>query len=172
MRSKCPYCETGCDKPNCVNGYLEVGFAEGDLFTRECLNHVNCGFCNGGRISNGFPPETSGPNVIRNGPTQWVLAEDTADETGYERNAHKFAARRLQEILDGLRIKYESLRQFAVTLANESKAPLTREQAVMLHVCRICRGPDRPSKELGSLRMDFGKEHAHQKCLEISRPDS
>jgi hypothetical protein len=45
MKAKCPYCEKGCDK--CKEGYIEVSFTKGKIYTRHC---DDCGFDNGGRI--------------------------------------------------------------------------------------------------------------------------
>ena len=73
MKAKCPFCTAGCSK--CENsGKINVRFAEGNLWTRVCLDEA-CGFENGGRIEKGDkePPEPSGPCVMCKGPTKWLL---------------------------------------------------------------------------------------------------
>ena len=74
MKAKCPHCcnqeVPGCSK--CKDGFIEVGFAVGNVFTRRCLDE-KCGFENGGRIVKAdIPPEASGPCVMCKGPTEWL----------------------------------------------------------------------------------------------------
>lgn len=53
MKAKCPHCQDGCDR--CEEGFMEVGFASGALYTSHCNA---CGEDNGGRIANSrFPRE-------------------------------------------------------------------------------------------------------------------
>lgn len=77
MKAKCPYCDKGCEK--CQNGMMELCFATGDWFTRECLS-PECGFHNGGRICEGFPPESSGACVLCGGETRWLYLGRISDE--------------------------------------------------------------------------------------------
>jgi hypothetical protein len=76
MQAKCPYCvgeDNSC--PKCDGtGKIGVGFAQGSIWTRLCLDS-KCGFENGGRIvnNNKEPPESPGECVICRGPTKWLL---------------------------------------------------------------------------------------------------
>jgi hypothetical protein len=69
MKAKCPHCLTGCDK--CEDGFIQVSFAVGSIFTRKCRN-PDCEFENGGRVSVGVPLGLSNACVICGAPTAWV----------------------------------------------------------------------------------------------------
>ena len=77
MKAKCPICG-GDNSAACTNchgtGTINVRFAEGNLWTRACLDPV-CDFENGGRIEKGDkePQEPSGLCAICYGPTHWLL---------------------------------------------------------------------------------------------------
>lgn len=168
MRAMCPHCGgKGCDQPNCVDGYLQVTFAEGDWWTRLCLNHVDCGFVNGGRICEGFPPESSGPCVVCGGPTDWVSFDDvpeveSAEELGHVRNHLKFAVKTLEESNEVLREKLKELREYAASWRLLSKnRKLSIEEAKLLNICVVCHGPAAPIKEKGPFCY---KPWAHEKC--------
>lgn len=45
----------------------------------------------------------------------------------------------------------------------------TVQEAQSRRMCRICGGPSSPTKELGSFVLNYGKEFAHEKCLERER---
>lgn len=68
MKAKCPHCEAGCSK--CEDGYFEVKFALGDVYTRACSS-ATCGFENGGRISTTLLEGECGPCVRCSGPAHW-----------------------------------------------------------------------------------------------------
>lgn len=70
MKAKCPHClGDGCEK--CEDGFIEIGFAKGDLYIRRCLNE-ECGFENGGRIGSveGWPLR---PCICCGSDTEWKL---------------------------------------------------------------------------------------------------
>ena len=77
MRAKCPYCQDGCEK--CDGGYVPVGFAKGNWFTRRCQT---CGFENGVRITPLDAPATQpGACVMCGGMVEWkkiLKAEEAA----------------------------------------------------------------------------------------------
>ena len=79
MKTKCPHC---CDgRENCEEcggtRFVEVRFAEGDVFTRNCLA---CGEHNGGRIHDGIPPEPPGDCVwCGSDNVEWLLIGDTRE---------------------------------------------------------------------------------------------
>jgi hypothetical protein len=78
MQAKCPHCfaQRDCDK--CTNGYIEVEFAQGYLYTRKCQS-VECGYENGGYIveqgrptgPDGEPPSPPGICVLCKEPCLW-----------------------------------------------------------------------------------------------------
>ena len=68
MKARCPYCEGGDGCSKCDQGYVQVGFASGDLYTRAC---AFCKFKNGGYITKTFPSEVSGRCVRCGKPTEW-----------------------------------------------------------------------------------------------------
>jgi len=73
-KAKCPYCENGCSK--CKNGFLEVGFEKGNMFTRLCQNK-KCSLSNGVYITKdefpGGKQSNPGKCVFCHGKTKWVL---------------------------------------------------------------------------------------------------
>lgn len=166
MRAMCPHCGgKGCDKPNCVDGYLQVSFAEGDWWTRMCLNQEDCGFVNGGRICEGFPPESSGPCVVCGGPTDWTPFDEVPDDAGkgYEKNHLKFGIKSLEDANEVLRAKLKELREYAASWRLLSKnRKLQMEEAKLLNICMVCHGPAAPTKDKGSFHY---KEWAHDKCI-------
>lgn len=162
MRAMCPHCQgKGCDAKNCVDGYLQVKFAEGDWFTRLCINLEDCGFANGGRVSNGFPEVSSGPCVNCDGPTEWVPFDEIPENAGegYKKNYEKFALKSLEESNETLRNRNKELRDLIVSwIKNDRKIPsLTLEQCRMLDICRICYEP--------SSAVFLFDEWAHKHCL-------
>jgi hypothetical protein len=76
MKAKCPHCEAGC--PKCKDGFVEVSFGSGPLYTRACLNG-ECGYENGGYIvqqdrpkgPDGEPPEFPRECVLCKSPCRW-----------------------------------------------------------------------------------------------------
>lgn len=82
MKAKCVFCLNG-EKPctHCKDtGYMDVGFAEGNLWTRACTDPT-CGFENGGRIEKGDkePSDSPGECVICHKPAKWMLVGDMCD---------------------------------------------------------------------------------------------
>lgn len=164
VRAKCPHCGgSGCDQPNCVGGYLQVSFAEGDWWTCSCLNNVDCGFINGGRICEGFPPESSGLCVICGGPTEWVLMKEVSDEagSGYIKNLEKHAVKKLEQTNDSLRSKIEELRTYARIWRIKDKQELTKDEAKLLGICLVCHESTNPTKEKGYFCLE---SWTHEKC--------
>jgi len=171
MKAKCPHCNDGCDK--CTDGFTEAFFAEGDWFTRLCEN-PRCLFVNGGRICEGFPPETSGPCVVCGGETRWIDYNDPLLENIEEpwiQNQHEFNSKRLERDLNSLRDKLQELRDFAKSIPGYKDLQLTLEQAKLMHVCRICKEPDRPrtiDNKVDPFKLNYGEEYAHESCLRKS----
>lgn len=165
MRAMCPHCGgDGCDKPNCVDGYLQVSFAEGDWFTRQCINMVDCGFTNGGCITkDGFPSEPSEPCVICNGPTDWIRFEDAPEDSGegHTRNYDKFAIKSLDGMVERLREILKKTKETVAGWEEVKNRNLTIEEARLIGVCIVCRESSNPTKEKGSFH---NKEWAHDKC--------
>lgn len=164
MRAKCPHCDIGCDK--CIDGYIRVKFPAGEIFTRACQN-PECGFYNGGCISENYPTHSSEPCVICDSETIWskiqdLPSEDPNVEPGYVKNEHKFEAQRLRKNVDSLRKMIEDLRELAIPLVKDLK--LTVEQARLLNVCRICKG-----KPTAVFVYGFGNEHVHESCWNRER---
>lgn len=71
MKAKCPDCKNGCHKRK--KGFVEVGFAEGNMFTRQCSNK-KCLLSNGIYITPDKKPKIeSGKCVFCKGKTKWLL---------------------------------------------------------------------------------------------------
>ncbi len=75
VKAKCPYCASaekpGCEK--CQDGFIEVGFASGDLYTRHCNA---CGEDNGGRIVGEEPAMPLESIQEKPEPCVWCGSED------------------------------------------------------------------------------------------------
>lgn len=92
MDAVCPECfdndtkkNVGC--PKCeFKGKIQVGFAEGPLYTRACQN-PECGYENGGFIvmegmktgPNGEPPEPPRECIVCKSPCKWKKLSDSMD---------------------------------------------------------------------------------------------
>lgn len=169
MKAKCPHCNNGCEKCQ-GTGFISVSFAEGDLFTRLCLN-PRCQFVNGGRICDGFPPESSGPCVICGGETDWAAADDPrlqSNEEAWVENQYEFYCKRLEKDVEALRGRMKELRDFAKSIPGYADLQLTLEQAKLMHVCRICKQSDKPrtlDNKVDPFILKYGEEYAHESCL-------
>lgn len=172
MKSKCPKCIDGCDKCD-GTGYMPVSFAEGDWFTRLCLN-PQCQFVNGGSITNGFPSYSSGPCIICEGNTEWVSMNDPKLDNLIEpapwiANQHKYQVKRLQKDIDSLLARMNQIREFAKSVPGYGEMELTVEQAKLMGVCRICKSVSHSrvfDNKPDPFVMNYGAEHAHQSCLD------
>lgn len=170
MKAKCPECVNGCDRCK-GTGYISVSFIEGDMFTRLCLN-PECQFVNGGRICDGFPPESSGPCVICEGETEWVLDTDPKlnnlpDPLPWVKNQDKFYVVRLQKNVEYLRGKIDDLMEFVKSIPGYENLQLTLEQAKLMRVCRICKKST--IDNINPFVFDYGEEYAHKSCLEDTK---
>lgn len=67
-----------------------------------------------------------------------------------------------QEMKALLRLLWNSVKAVGFTMP-----PLTVKQAQLLGVCRICMLPDGSKMPLV---LNYGKEHAHQQCLDFGDP--
>jgi hypothetical protein len=79
MKAKCPKCfGKNPDCETCNDGFINVGIAEGAMYTRKCTSN-ECGFENGMRIvGEGLPPlsvDLGGPKtcIMCKEPTEWEL---------------------------------------------------------------------------------------------------
>lgn len=162
MKAKCPYCESGCGC--CKDGFFEVEMAVGDWFARECTN-LECLFVNGGHHSEGYPDVPSEPCVVCGEATKWTHFGDVEHkERPYKKNEQKFALKREKEYNKQLQERYKSLQVFAKKLLPSLERVLTRDEAYLLGVCRICRGKDSPRRG-DPFVYGFGNEYAHESCL-------
>lgn len=161
MKAKCPYCKTGCEK--CKDGYFEATMAKGTCFTRVCQNRAECGFVNGGYITEaGFPEESSEECVCCGGPTDWLPLSEAPTERPWAepKNDLKWTIKRHEEVVESFNKHIDFLQKFALTLI-PSDYELTVEQARFLDVCRICHKP-----QTAPFILNYGKEFAHESCLE------
>ena len=169
MKAKCPHCVSGCEKCK-GTGQLDVSFAEGDWFTRLCLN-PECLFVNGGRICEGFPPESSGPCVICEGETKWIAFDDPElldKEEPWIQNQYKYTCDRLEKNLNHLRDKIKNIQKFTRNIPGFADLKLTLEEAKLLGVCRICKEVDSPrtiDNKVDPFVLSYGEEYAHESCL-------
>ena len=162
MKAKCPHCLED-NNPNCEKcngtGKMSVSFAEGEaIYTRSCRN-PECGFTNGGCISKTFPEYSSGPCVICDEITDWVLVEEAVENDGWIKNQDKFYIQRLEKTQKQLVEKISNIRAVARTLLNKH-AIIDVETARLLDVCRICKQPSS-----APFKLNYGEEYAHTKCL-------
>lgn len=172
MKAKCPHClpDNGCEKCN-FTGQIDVDFAEGEWFTRVCLN-PECLFVNGGRICNGFPLMSSGPCVMCEGETKWVSMDDPIlEEIGepWIQNQYKFTCTRLEKDLISLREKLKETRDFAKNIPGFKDLQLSVKEAQLMKVCRICKEVDSPrtiDNKTDPFVMNYGEEYAHKSCLQ------
>ena len=172
MKAKCPHCHNfghGCEKCN-FTSQIDIDFAEGDWFTRVCLN-PECLFVNGGRICKGFPPESSGSCVMCEGETKWVSMDDPIlEEIGepWVQNQYKFTCTRLEKDLISLRDKLKETRDFAKNIPGLKDLQLSVKEAQLMKVCRICKEVDFPrtiDNKTDPLVINYGEEYAHESCL-------
>ena len=161
MQAQCPKCIDAsegffCDE--CQNTKLiDVSIAQGDIFTRVCLNKEECGFVNGGHV--GIPDISSEPCIICDGPTDWVLCSEVeeADEPGWAKNREKWEIHSLNKNVIALRKIIFELREFGRKHLPET---ITVEEARLLNVCRVCKKSSPEPNYYG-----YGSEYAHTKCL-------
>jgi hypothetical protein len=71
--------------------------------------------------------------------------------------------------VESLQEKMGELREFAKSIPGYENLQLTLEQAKLMHVCRICKKPDRPltiDNKIDPFILNYGEEYAHKSCLE------
>jgi len=163
----CPKCFGECNNCETCNdtGYVDVNFAEGTYYTRQCLNYETCGFLNGGCLN----PKTIHPEncQICDSPTKWTnpdnIPEDYEEAWRTPENNHKWEIKSKDRTIERLKEKNKKLVEIVLNLA---PGETSVENAQLLRVCRICKGEAKPSRELGAFKYGFGKEHAHEKCID------
>ena len=163
MRAKCPYCQDGCDR--CEGGYTTVSIKEGTVWTKQCLNHEECGFANGGRVSDEEPEDPSPPCVICGELTDWVPLELTTEgEPAYEAYRQKYSLAHVNSSCEALRREIRDLRNIVRQWPELQKRSLSREEARLLGVCQVCKKPgDPPTRNVFDANAGFG----HKDCLGI-----
>lgn len=160
MKAKCPHCETGCGK--CDGGQIDVSLAKGNIFTRVCQNSAECGFVNGGYVSDSFPMRSSGECQMCGSETQWMLMEEAPTEEAWQKpdNYLKWTVKGYERCLEGMRAEFRKVQQLALDILN-GKSELALNDYKTLGVCRICRKP-----YSAPFVLNYGDEYAHSGCLQ------
>ncbi len=89
MKAKCPHCFGELpDCNHCEDGFKQVSFAIGKLYTRYC---PSCKFENGGRIADELPADKLFPCVMCNSDrVQWLLVEEATACRGQSRRVLEY----------------------------------------------------------------------------------
>jgi len=169
LEAMCPHCfGKGCEQ--CGDGRMTLRIKEGDWYTSQC-NNPRCYFENGVQISDAIPSYPSGPCIVCEEPTEWVLVENarsndwpTDVEPPHVTNYWEFAYKGQERIIEHFKKTTNDLRVMLLPLISE--IALTVEEAKLLKVCRVCHETDNPrTNEDGTNDPFRHKGYAHVSCL-------